>query len=189
MQCDRPMGLSPVWKKLDRLFCLDCSGPSVDGLVSVDGLGPRLAPNRTDGLLSVYSYAPLSPYFQHDYLLPTACLRFSAFRQSSRSCPAFARNLDSRFDRRNSHPHPLDTVHAIGRYPLSHRQYGPDSAPFECLSGSTYARRGGKAVWTKAIKSGWDNWWETLMFTAFVDGVTRVKSIIIIKGAEKKDRQ
>ena len=39
---------------------------------------------------------------------------------------------------------------------------------FENLSGRTYALKGNKKVWAKAIKSGWDKRQATLMFAVLL---------------------
>ena len=62
-----------------------------------------------------------------------------------------------RFNRRNSQPRPLNTIEVISRYPLSYIvNVDQTPLPFEYLSGGTYALKGDKTVWSKAIKSGRD---------------------------------
>lgn len=70
----------------------------------------------------------------------------------------------------------------IGRYILS-RIVNMDQtpAPFEYLSGRTYAQKGSTTVWAKAEKSGWDKRQATIQLTVLADG-TMLKPWILFKG-------
>lgn len=54
-------------------------------------------------------------------------------------------------------------------------------APFEYLSGRTYALKGCKTVWAKAEKSGWDKRQATIQLTVLADG-TMLKPWVIFRG-------
>lgn len=54
-------------------------------------------------------------------------------------------------------------------------------APFEYLSGRTYAEKGSNTVWAKAEKSGWDKRQATIQLTALGDG-NLLKPWILFKG-------
>jgi hypothetical protein len=54
--------------------------------------------------------------------------------------------------------------------------------PFEFNDGRTYARKGGKTVWVKAQRSGWEKRQATLELTLHADGLPHTKPRLMFKG-------
>ena len=87
-----------------------------------------------------------------------------------------------RFVWRNAQPNSLEPMCKTGRYKL-HRIVNMDQtpAPFEYLSGRTYAEKGSKTVWAKAEKSGWDKRQVTIQLTVLADG-SMLQPWVIFRG-------
>lgn len=95
-----------------------------------------------------------------------------------------------RFNRRNLQLRDGDTIPltvesgraGLGRVTLSRiANMDQTPAPFEYLSGRTYALKGCKTVWAKAEKSGWDKRQATIQLTVLADS-TMLKPWIIFRG-------
>ena len=64
-----------------------------------------------------------------------------------------------------------------------------DQSPltFEFLKGKTLKKKGSKTVRLKGAKSGWDKRQSSLQIAVFIDGVIRIKPLLIFKGKLKGD--
>jgi hypothetical protein len=94
------------------------------------------------------------------------------------------------FNRRNSQLRDgleetlLQTVLAVGCFLLSNIVNTDQlPLPWEYLEGRTYGFKGAKTVWIAGKKSGWDKRQATIQLTVFADGISRVKPLIIFRGA------
>lgn len=108
-----------------------------------------------------------------DYLTPI----INFFRFNRRNAQVRLPPINS-----NASNYPLDPNTEFGRYTLSRiANMDQTPAPFEYLSGQTYALKGCRTVWAKAEKSGWDKRQATIQLTVLADG-TMLKPWILYRG-------